>query len=117
MGAYIRLYTFLSQIFDYGNTAIEKRAIFFKRLLPLLEFGVRRRRTATRMRREKEDRAVRHAADLEVYQRGKAAWQSSEAERIAAAPRWLQVAAHEDITRLDVFGGTPQGQTKMAKGG
>ena len=29
----------LSQIFDYGNTAIEKRAIFFRRLLPLLEFG------------------------------------------------------------------------------
>lgn len=39
LGAYIRLYTFLSQIFDYGNTAIEKRAIFFRRLLPLLEFG------------------------------------------------------------------------------
>jgi type I restriction enzyme R subunit len=39
MGAYIRLYTFLSQVFDYGNTGIEKRAIFFKRLLPLLEFG------------------------------------------------------------------------------
>ena len=39
MGAFMRLYTFLSQIFDYGNTAIEKRAIFFKRLLPLLEFG------------------------------------------------------------------------------
>ena len=37
MGAYIRLYTFLSQIFDYGNTAIEKRAIFYKRLLPLLD--------------------------------------------------------------------------------
>ena len=35
----MRLYTFLSQIFDYGNTAIEKRAIFYKRLLPLLEFG------------------------------------------------------------------------------
>ena len=32
-------YTFLSQIFDYGNTDLEKRAIFFKRLLPLLEFG------------------------------------------------------------------------------
>ena len=28
-----------SQIFDYVNTAIEMRAIFFKRLLPLLEFG------------------------------------------------------------------------------
>jgi type I restriction enzyme R subunit len=39
MGAYVRLYTFLSQIFDYGNTAIEKRAIFYKCLLPLLEFG------------------------------------------------------------------------------
>jgi type I restriction enzyme R subunit len=39
MGAYLRLYTFLSQIFDYGNTGIEKRAILFKRLLPLLEFG------------------------------------------------------------------------------
>jgi type I restriction enzyme, R subunit len=39
MGAFIRLYTFLSQIFDYGNTAIEKRAIFFKALLPLLELG------------------------------------------------------------------------------
>ena len=39
MGVYVRLYTFLSQIFDYGNTAIEQRAIFFKRLLPLLEFG------------------------------------------------------------------------------
>lgn len=39
MGAYIRIYTFLSQVFDYGNTGIEKRAIFYKRLLPLLEFG------------------------------------------------------------------------------
>ncbi|HLG54370.1 MAG TPA: type I restriction endonuclease [Vicinamibacterales bacterium] len=38
-GTFIRLYTFLSQIFDYGNTAVEKRAIFFKRLLPLLELG------------------------------------------------------------------------------
>jgi type I restriction enzyme R subunit len=39
LGAYLRLYTFLSQIFDYGNTGIEKRALFYKRLLPLLEFG------------------------------------------------------------------------------
>lgn len=38
MGAFLRVYTFLSQIFDYGNTAIEKRAIFYKRLLPLLDF-------------------------------------------------------------------------------
>jgi type I restriction enzyme R subunit len=39
MGAFLRLYTYLSQIFDYGNTAIEKRSIFYKGLLPLLEFG------------------------------------------------------------------------------
>ncbi|BCG69373.1 hypothetical protein MesoLj113a_05310 [Mesorhizobium sp. 113-1-2] len=39
MGAFVRLYAFLSQIFDYGNTAIESRHIFFRRLIPLLEFG------------------------------------------------------------------------------
>jgi type I restriction enzyme R subunit len=39
MVAFQHMYAFLSQIFDYGNTAIEKRYIFFKRLLPLLEFG------------------------------------------------------------------------------
>jgi type I restriction enzyme R subunit len=39
MGAFVRLYTYLSQIFDYGNTDIEKRAMFFKQVLRLLEFG------------------------------------------------------------------------------
>jgi type I restriction enzyme R subunit len=39
MGAFLRAYAFLSQIFDYGNTDIEKRAIFFRRLMPLLDFG------------------------------------------------------------------------------
>lgn len=39
MGAFNRAYAFLSQIFDYGNTDVEKRHIFYKRLLPLLEFG------------------------------------------------------------------------------
>lgn len=39
MGAYTRLYSFLSQIFDYGNTDIEKRFLFYKRLVPLLDFG------------------------------------------------------------------------------
>jgi type I restriction enzyme R subunit len=38
MSAYLRLYTFLSQIFDYGNTTIEKRAIFYRQLNRLLEF-------------------------------------------------------------------------------
>lgn len=39
LGAYVRLYAFLSQVFDYGNTDIEKRFLFFKRLIPLLDFG------------------------------------------------------------------------------
>lgn len=39
LGAYLRIYTFLSQILDYGNTAYEARAIFYRRLEPLLEFG------------------------------------------------------------------------------
>ena len=38
MGTYVRFYTYLSQVFNYENTAYEKRAMFFKRLLPLLEF-------------------------------------------------------------------------------
>ncbi len=39
LGTFVRVYAFLSQMFDYGNTAIEKRSLFFKRLLPLLDFG------------------------------------------------------------------------------
>jgi type I restriction enzyme R subunit len=39
MGAFQRVYSFLAQMFDYGNTAIEKRFIFYRRLMPLLEFG------------------------------------------------------------------------------
>lgn len=39
MAVFQRMYTFLAQIFDYGNTDIEKRYIFYRRLLPLLEFG------------------------------------------------------------------------------
>jgi type I restriction enzyme R subunit len=39
MAGFQRLYTYLSQIFDYGNTAVEKRAIFYRHVLRLLEFG------------------------------------------------------------------------------
>ncbi|RLL73044.1 type I restriction endonuclease subunit R [Paenirhodobacter hankyongi] len=39
MGAYVRLYAFLSQIFDYGSTDIEARSIFYRHLIPVLEFG------------------------------------------------------------------------------
>jgi type I restriction enzyme, R subunit len=39
IGEYQRVYSFLSQMFDYGNTGVEKRFLFFRRLMPLLEFG------------------------------------------------------------------------------
>jgi type I restriction enzyme, R subunit len=39
IAAYVRMYGFLSQIFDYGNTDVEKRSIFFRLLHPLLTFG------------------------------------------------------------------------------
>lgn len=42
MSTYTRAYTFLSQIFNYTNTKYEKRAIFFKHLIRLLQFGQER---------------------------------------------------------------------------
>jgi type I restriction enzyme, R subunit len=39
IATYVRVYGFLSQIFDYGNTDIEKRSIFFRLLHPLLTYG------------------------------------------------------------------------------
>ncbi|HEX7163205.1 MAG TPA: hypothetical protein VF223_18465 [Trebonia sp.] len=84
--------------------------------LPVMLLGLNRRRAATRLRTETEQQAKQHAAELAEYTRGKAQWAQSEAERIATAPRWLQVAAHEDISRLDVFGGTGLGRQNMVTG-
>jgi hypothetical protein len=78
--------------------------------------GVRRRRAADRLRVSTEEQAVRHASELAQYEAGKAEWAESEAQRIATAPRWLKVAAHEDTSRLDVFGGTGQGRQNMVTG-
>src|SRR5690606_16480364 len=39
IATFVRLYAFLSQIFNYGNTDIEKRAIFFRLLHKVLDFG------------------------------------------------------------------------------
>jgi hypothetical protein len=84
--------------------------------LPVVLLGLNRRRAATRLRAETERQAGRHAVELAEYEQGKARWAESEAERIATAPRWLQVAAHEDISRLDVFGGTGPGRQNMVTG-
>lgn len=39
MQSFVRLYTYLSQIFDFGAVDLEKHAIFYRRLIPLLAFG------------------------------------------------------------------------------
>ena len=36
-GTFQRLYTYLSQIFDYGNTDIEMRSIFFRQVFVFME--------------------------------------------------------------------------------
>lgn len=36
--SFANTYTFLSQVFDYASSALEKRFLFYKRLYPLLEF-------------------------------------------------------------------------------
>jgi hypothetical protein len=84
--------------------------------LPVVLLGLNRRRAATRLRAETERQASLHATDLAEYEQGKARWAESEAERIATAPRWLQVAAHDDVSRLDVFGGTGPGRQNMVTG-
>ncbi len=84
--------------------------------LPVVLLGVRRRRAATKLRAETERQAERHQGELAEYEQGKAQWAESEAERIATAPRWLQVAAHEDTSRLDVFGGTGSSRQNMVTG-
>jgi uncharacterized membrane protein YgcG len=84
--------------------------------LPVLLLGRKRRRAEAHLREETERGAWLHATELEEYEEGKALWARSEQERIATAPRWLQVAAHEDMSRLDVFGGTVQGRQNMVTG-
>jgi hypothetical protein len=84
--------------------------------LPVVLLGQNRRRAAARLRAETELRASQHQVAVAEYEQGKALWARSEAERIAVAPRWLQVAAHEDASRLDVFGGTGHGRRNMVTG-
>ncbi len=84
--------------------------------LPLLLLVLNGRRAAAGLRAETEQRFRQHSAELAEYEQGKALWARSEAERVAAAPRWLQVAAHEDTSRLDVFGGTGRSRQNMVTG-
>jgi len=84
--------------------------------LPVALLGRKRRRAEAHLREETERGAWLHATELQEYEEGKALWARSEQERIATAPRWLQVAAHEDMSRLDVFGGTVQGRQNMVTG-
>jgi hypothetical protein len=84
--------------------------------LPVVLLGRNRRRAATKLRVEKKKAETDHAVELARYEQGKEHWAQSEAERIATAPRWLQVAGHEDTSRLDVFGGTGSSRQNMVTG-
>ncbi len=42
LGAYLRLHTFLCQIYDFGLTDVEKKAVFFRYLIKLLAFSLAR---------------------------------------------------------------------------
>ena len=50
LARYVRVYEFLGQMFDYGNTEFEKLYLFARLLLPLLDYG-----------REREGIVNRHA--------------------------------------------------------
>jgi hypothetical protein len=84
--------------------------------LPVVLLALNRRRAAAHLRTETELQAQQHATELAEYEQGKEQWARSEAVRIATAPRWLQVAAHEDVSRLDVFGGTGWARQNMVTG-
>jgi hypothetical protein len=84
--------------------------------VPPALLGRRRRRAARRLRVSNTEQAEQHALELAAYEEGKTQWARSEQERIKDAPRWLQVAAHDDLSRLDVFGGTGSGRQGMVTG-
>ncbi|HEX6452902.1 MAG TPA: hypothetical protein VF060_26015 [Trebonia sp.] len=84
--------------------------------LPAAWLGWRWRKAVLILRRDTGERELRHAAEVAEYEQRKAAWDKSEAERAARAPRWLRVTGADDLTRLDVFGGTAAGRANMLTG-
>jgi hypothetical protein len=74
------------------------------------------RRAARALRRDQDQASERHAIELARHADALSAWQQAEAERVAAAPRWLGVRAGEGVSRLDVFGGTAPGRRTMLAG-
>ena len=112
----VRLYTFLSQIFDYGNTAIEKRAIFYKRLLPLLEFG--REREAIDLSKVKltHHTLKEHGKAADAARRGRDAEARAARRRRAAAAcrRRSGRGSREIIEKVnDLFEGELTDQDKL----
>jgi hypothetical protein len=84
--------------------------------LPAAWLGWRWRKAVLTLRRDTGERELRHAAELAEYEQRTAAWDKAEAERAARAPRWLRVTGADDLTRLDVFGGTAAGRANMLTG-
>ena len=116
MGAFMRLYTFLSQIFDYGNTAIEKRAIFYKRLLPLLEFG-REREGIDLSKVVLTHHTLKNQgkrADAARRRRERPSWSRSPRRAAAACRRSRRRCLNEIIEKVnDLFEGELTDQDKL----
>ncbi len=112
---YQRAYTFLSQIFDYGNTDYEKRSIFFRYLVKLLKFG---------RERNEVDLSVVTLTHHNLRNRGKAKMTLSDGQYPTLAPMSEagtgevrdeeKVRLSEIISRVnDLFSGELSGNDKL----
>jgi type I restriction enzyme R subunit len=63
LGSYVRVYEFLGQMFDYGNTEFEKLYLFARLLLPLLDYGREREGMRQPARKLPRNPAPHGAAD------------------------------------------------------
>ena len=100
IATYVRLYGFLSQIFNYGNTDIEKRFLFYKRLTPLLDFG--RERDAVDL-----SKVVLTHHNLKNKGRQALDLQAGEAPRLAAARTRLWLKPCRVADTVMITNGTP----------
>ncbi|MEJ1088359.1 type I restriction endonuclease [Microbacterium sp. Mu-80] len=69
VGTFVRLYDFLSQIFDYADTGLEKRSLFLRLLLPRLTGRVANEQidfSAVELTHIKQTRHGEHALDLDA---------------------------------------------------
>lgn len=69
VGTFVRMYDFLSQIFDYGDTGLEKRSLYLRLLLPRLTGRVTKDPidfSTVELTHIKQTRSGDHALDLDA---------------------------------------------------